>query len=524
MGDGRAKFGAVLAATHLVANRLNDRARYDAAERVAARADASGHDEHWITVHPNGKDHKGDALLIEGSSDGGYTVKGGAGGKLNGETITPKSMSNGRLSGASAPAASGREGHEAAYNKSHGAAKAAEEGPTHREHLASAMRSAEQVHEHARKAAEAATAVADATSAGAKTTEQHGLANKAHNDAVTAWMDASNWAKRAENGRAAEAQVMARHHSLKAGEHLYKYRLAQRREENKAKTEKFQQSAVGHEKAQVEKRFEKSSLDDITKHFKDNHGLDFQNGSNAGKAHKAAKKAFYKDWSALSNEQKQHRVDELNALNAAARASGPMPKSHTPHDLTDGSANAKASRKALGHLADALEHLESQGYDVKAALANAPVTFHPGSTGKAIGHAWQVGGRGHLGLSGAKTNDEWHAEQEKRNEARAARGKGPWIVGHDFRTVAIHELAHAIGMQAHVNSPEKLQQTLKALIPDPTERARFVLDNISEYGASNRYETDAELAAKVTHPTYVKGSLPKELEDHVADLFHKRKS
>lgn len=52
--------------------------------------------EHWITVHPNGnKEEKGTPLLIEGSN-GHYVVKGGAGGKLNGKTVNPKSMSKAR--------------------------------------------------------------------------------------------------------------------------------------------------------------------------------------------------------------------------------------------------------------------------------------------------------------------------------------------------------------------------------------------------------------------------------------------
>lgn len=52
--------------------------------------------EHWITVHPNGnKEEKGTPLLIEGSN-GHYVVKGGAGGKLNGKTVKPKSMSKAR--------------------------------------------------------------------------------------------------------------------------------------------------------------------------------------------------------------------------------------------------------------------------------------------------------------------------------------------------------------------------------------------------------------------------------------------
>jgi phage-related protein (TIGR01555 family) len=55
-------------------------------------APQAAHDtEHWITAHPNGGE--GVPLLVEGGLCGVYTVKGGAGGKLDGKTVTPTSMS-----------------------------------------------------------------------------------------------------------------------------------------------------------------------------------------------------------------------------------------------------------------------------------------------------------------------------------------------------------------------------------------------------------------------------------------------
>lgn len=56
-------------------------------ELKVARADA----EHWITTET------GTHLLIEGNGKGGYVIKGGAGGKLNGTTVHPKSMSENRI-------------------------------------------------------------------------------------------------------------------------------------------------------------------------------------------------------------------------------------------------------------------------------------------------------------------------------------------------------------------------------------------------------------------------------------------
>jgi len=47
---------------------------------------ASG--ERWVTVHPHGDDEKGMPVLLQQNPDGTYTVKGGAGGTLNGLRMT----------------------------------------------------------------------------------------------------------------------------------------------------------------------------------------------------------------------------------------------------------------------------------------------------------------------------------------------------------------------------------------------------------------------------------------------------
>lgn len=58
---------------------------------AAARALAKDA-EHWITVHPNGKEHKGSPVLINGAGQ----IIGGAGGKLTGKFVKPKTKSEGR--------------------------------------------------------------------------------------------------------------------------------------------------------------------------------------------------------------------------------------------------------------------------------------------------------------------------------------------------------------------------------------------------------------------------------------------
>ncbi len=44
--------------------------------------------DRWITVHPHGEDTKGHAVLLHENRDGSHTIKGGAGGKLNGLRLT----------------------------------------------------------------------------------------------------------------------------------------------------------------------------------------------------------------------------------------------------------------------------------------------------------------------------------------------------------------------------------------------------------------------------------------------------
>ena len=60
-------------------------------KKEIAQAATGMDEEHWITTE------SGSHLLIEGNGKGEYTIKGGAGGKLNGKTVSPKSMSENRI-------------------------------------------------------------------------------------------------------------------------------------------------------------------------------------------------------------------------------------------------------------------------------------------------------------------------------------------------------------------------------------------------------------------------------------------
>jgi len=110
-------------------------------------------------------------------------------------------------------------------------------------------------------------------------------------------------------------------------------------------------------------------------------------------------------------------------------------------------------------------------------------------------------------------------------------------MGDPLRSTIVHEVSHALGLQKNINSPDKLGNTLQKLYdegklvgekPIPEHLKGYyainywILHNISEYATTNIKETDAELCAYVTAKNYVTGTLPKELEDHVYELFGKK--
>ena len=80
-------------------SRKNKAAFKEKQKQIAAskeKTKMAGDAEHWITAHPNSSG-PGTPILIEGTEGGGYSIKGGAGGKLDGKSVQPKSMSVARL-------------------------------------------------------------------------------------------------------------------------------------------------------------------------------------------------------------------------------------------------------------------------------------------------------------------------------------------------------------------------------------------------------------------------------------------
>lgn len=594
-----------------------------AADEWAGAAD----EQHWITAHPNGEDGEGRPVLIEGNADGGYTIVGGAGGKLDGKVVHPGSMSGphkGKDDPSKKHAQAAKKPDEA--NAGPHADHLSETAKTHEEHQAAidahraaliasgddaakrAHHSAKMIHhieEKGKIASATATDDADAASAGAKTIEDHRNASALHGDASDKAAAAGD-NKRSQRHRLAEAAHAVSADKLEHGDDILSKRaheatkpalaavkgmktIDQANEANRlvglalnahskaredayargdlqavkdhdearrslykplrsteakatslAKKDRaatFAGTDVGKSVASIEKRFEKGTAPEIHNRLKEDYGLNLINGSNAARDYARAKSALkkgYKD--RLPAEELEALRTKANELySAAANTNGARIRRHTEYDIDDGSPASKVARRTMGHVADALDHLQASGYDIKSALSRGNVAYQPGNVGKSVGHAFQRGGIGHFTLSSGKTNAEFLIDQVKLAEQRAANGKPKWTISsaeppdQRLRATAIHELAHALGMQPHIGSPAKLAKLLDAkfVSADPASaraaRQDWIKSNISEYAASNIHETDAELATLVTSASYVSGTLPPEFEAHVHDLFHKRK-
>jgi hypothetical protein len=206
-------------------------------------------------------------------------------------------------------------------------------------------------------------------------------------------------------------------------------------------------------------------------------------------------------------------------------------RGHTPIDINQKTASAKAMREMVTHVDNAMAQLQASGFDVKKALSKANVKLVAGSTGKANGHAWGggfggAGKDGYFSISPSKRGS-FDEEQAQRNEARIAAGQARWSVSSSSkdqtRATVVHEVAHALGLREGINSPQRLVKLMDEIEPDYSKRRDWIRKNISEYATTNIKEFDAELAAMVTDPEYKRGTLPKQLEDHVDWLFERKK-
>ena len=173
-------------------------------------------------------------------------------------------------------------------------------------------------------------------------------------------------------------------------------------------------------------------------------------------------------------------------------------------------------RKILGHIDEAFTDMESRGFDIKGAMAKGKVAFAPvPAQNKSLGTAWQRNGVGYVAINPTLLKADKLEEIKVRQKARIERGEAHWTVegrtGDAMRSTIIHEMTHALGMQANIDSPGKLNQTLNKLYnegklnggekPIPPNLTgsyaikHWIRHNLSEYATTNIKETDAELCA-----------------------------
>lgn len=536
------------------------------------KANDSG-SQHWITAHPDGPDSKGTPLLIGG--DG--TVEGGAGGKLNGQKlnhVTSRSAARMRGDGPERPA-----GHEdpvasapsPVRNDGEGAGGWAKRLGEHADKVGGVEnhRAAQQAHEEARDVflgkdmflaghhrnealrhkdahktetlgkdwhkdeAEQAGLAADLASTSAKDITGHAMARAKHNDAYSAYEEALR-VERMRDPSVGYNHPLADKMSYHSAQSMKHTNAAQALAKKQAKEQMgegaWSQLPEGTREhvERVSNRFAKHSRAQLREHL-----AGYSMGLN-DEADLAQAKAMTKDPAFLARYQSADPETRAAARAEfeAARIKGQEAVRFAGHkgvDLNSKGTGAKATRAQIGHMVDGLEHLERQGYDVKGALAQASVQYLAGTptSAKTNGHATQHNGTGYFALNHDRTGPDRLLQGHKSEEKRQGKG-APWSQSyaagpkHAARTTAIHELAHALGMQEHIKSPDRLQGILASLHPDKDHKGRneWIKNNISTYAGENKHETDAELAALVTAEHYKPGTLPKELEDHVKWLFN----
>jgi hypothetical protein len=439
--------------------------------------------EHWITVHPNGKEHKGTPVKINGAGE----VIGGAGGRLTGKTFNPGSKSKDvEKPKAAEPLASGETPESPNYAASQ---KAIELSKT------------------------------------AQTLEEHEAALAAHRQA---YVNSNN--ETTDKYHYAEI--------LRHQEQIEKLKKKKKREDKKA----FAASEQGQRQASIRKTFETSTPMQIAEHFKDKFGLDFENGTKNQTRYAENLKLWRQAYSSQDYEKAEHYYMEM------LKGKGTYSFiSSDEYNINSDRPSAKKMRQMLGHYNDVFENLQSRGFDIKGLMGRIEkITIAPiPPQRKTLGTAWRTTKGQFVAIDLKLLDKDKIDEIENRQQQRLEQGRPLWTVdGKDkIYSTIVHEMAHAIGIKQ--GSPGRLEYLLGKLhdegglgdFPRPagyehippreSEKHKniesWIMKNISEYATDNIHETDAELAAMVMQPDYTPGRLPKVLEDHVYEMFNKKR-
>src|SRR5208337_4975100 len=363
--------------------------------------------EHWITVHPHGEEHDGSPVLINGAGQ----VIGGVGGKLTGKVFHPSSKSEARpgTTKQHAPAIWLGAGPEKPKLLTGPKPKEEPPSPPARGPNPHPPGSKENyVWEKAKK--EALSREADKLSETAKTVEEHREAMAAHLAAYNSWKP---WG--------VSRRDTVSHHATEY--HRHRKEIARlERAANKAQKPKTTQKPKASSENAV---FAKGTPDEINKHLMNKWGLGFSNGVKQGRAREALRKWLSNPDRESEEGKKLHEeYVKLTEMERGDPSAGL--RNHTQIDITQSSASANGMRNIISKVDEALEKLDSSGFDVKKALAKASVSLVAGSTGKHLGHAWG-GVNGYFSISPTKRG-QFDSDQAARNEGRVKAGQARWTV------------------------------------------------------------------------------------------------
>ncbi len=209
-------------------------------------------------------------------------------------------------------------------------------------------------------------------------------------------------------------------------------------------------------------------------------------------------------------------------------------------DLAKNNKNTQNAKKTMAIVDAAFSGLSARGVDLKALIEKYQIEYIPANihanqnaSGRAVCNRI-TGGWGIIVNASDIEKYETHAERVAYNLKRRVEKGLPYFSAKDrfltpenfineaIKGTAIHELAHAVGMHKDKRSPERLSNILHRIDRGGLSGNDWIKKNISEYAATNIKETDAELATMVLHPQYIRGTLPAELEEHVDWLFERK--